>query len=143
MFELSWSSYLEAGCACKNDNAQTPLLLLSNTQENESVQNYSSKFRIEDSAREEIKQDLVRLKLQEAIVLRRKFTQSEDEKRSRKNKVLRKSAREEVHDLETKLNFMENKEREDRRRTRKERLRIEAKKAKAKAKKASRDNASL
>ena len=126
----------------KNDNAQTPLLLLSNTQENESVAELL--FKVQNrgqSAREEIKQDLARLKLQEAIVLRRENLHKARMKReARKNKALavKRAHEREVHDLETKLNFMENKERERiEEEQEKERLRIEAKKAKAKAKKAS------
>ena len=59
---------------------------------------------------------------------------------ARKNKALavKRAHEREVYDLETKLNFMENKERERiEEEQEKERLRIEAKKAKAKAKKAS------
>jgi len=126
----------------KNDNAQTPLLLLSNTQENESVAELL--FKVQNrgqSAREEIKQDLARLKLQEAIILRRENLHKARMKReARKNKALavKRAHEREVHDLETKLNFMENKERERiEEEQEKERLRIEAKKAKAKAKKAS------
>ena len=126
----------------KNDNVQTPLLLLSSTQENESVAELL--FKVQNrgqSAREEIKQDLARLKLQEAIVLRRENLHKARMKReARKNKALavKRAHEREVHDLETKLNFMENKERERiEEEQEKERLRIEAKKAKAKAKKAS------
>ena len=126
----------------KNDNAQTPLLLLSNTQENESVAELLFKVQKRgQSAREEIKQDLARLKLQEAIILRRENLHKARMKReARKNKALavKRAHEREVHDLETKLNFMENKERERiEEEQEKERLRIEAKKAKAKAKKAS------
>ena len=100
----------------KNDNAQTPLLLLSNTQENESVAELL--FKVQNrgqSAREEIKQDLARLKLQEAIVLRRENLHKARMKREvRKNKALavKRAHEREVHELETKLDFMENKERE-------------------------------
>jgi len=55
----------------KNDNAQTPLLLLANTQENASVADLLLKVQNrEQSAREEIIEELARLKLHEAITLR-------------------------------------------------------------------------
>ena len=126
----------------KNDNAQTPLLLLSNTQENESVAELL--FKVQNrgqSAREEIKQDLARLKLQEAIVLRRENLHKARMKReARKNKALavKRAHEREVHELKIKLDLMERKERERiEEEQEKERLRLEAKKAKAKAKKAS------
>ena len=103
----------------KNDNAQTPLLLLSNTQENESVAELL--FKVQNrgqSAREEIKQDLARLKLQEAIVLRRENLHKARMKReARKNKALavKRAHEREVHELKIKLDLMERKERERRR----------------------------
>ena len=126
----------------KNDNAQTPLLLLSNTRENASVAELL--FKVQNrgqSAREEIREKLARLKLHEAIALRGENLHTARMKReARKNKAFAvKSAHErEVHGLKTKLDMMERKERERiEEEQEKERLRLEAKKAKAKAKKAS------
>lgn len=126
----------------KNDNAQTPLLLLSNTRENASVAELL--FKVQNrgqSAREEIKEELARLKLHEAIALRGENLHTARMKReARKNKALavKRAHEREVHELKTKLDLMERKERECiEEEQEKERLRLEAKKAKAKAKKAS------
>jgi len=126
----------------KNDNAQTPLLLLSNTRENASVAELL--FKVQNrgqSAREEIREELARLKLHEAIALRGENLHTARMKReARKNKALavKRAHEREVHGLKTKLDMMERKERERiEEEQEKERLRLEAKKAKAKAKKAS------
>ena len=126
----------------KNDNAQTPLLLLSNTRENASVAELL--FKVQNrgqSAREEIREELARLKLHEAIALRGENLHTARMKReARKNKALavKRAHEREVHGLKTKLDMMELKERERiEEEQEKERLRLEAKKAKAKAKKAS------
>ena len=126
----------------KNDNAQTPLLLLSNTRENASVAELL--FKVQNrgqSAREEIREELARLKLHEAIALRGENLHTARMKReARKNKALavKRAHEREVHELKTKLDLMERKERERiEEEQEKERLRLEAKKAKAKAKKAS------
>ena len=126
----------------KNDNAQTPLLLLSNTRENASVAELL--FKVQNrgqSAREEIREELARLKLHEAIALRGENLHTARMKReARKNKALavKRAHEREVHELKIKLDLMERKERERiEEEQEKERLRLEAKKAKAKAKKAS------
>jgi ankyrin repeat protein len=126
----------------KNDNAQTPLLLLSNTRENASVAELL--FKVQNrgqSAREEIREELARLKLHEAIALRGENLHMARMKReARKNKALavKRAHEREVHELKIKLDLMERKERERiEEEQEKERLRLEAKKAKAKAKKAS------
>ena len=126
----------------KNDNAQTPLLLLSNTRENASVAELL--FKVQNrgqSAREESREELARLKLHEAIALRGENLHTARMKReARKNKALavKRAHEREVHELKTKLDLMERKERERiEEEQEKERLRLEAKKAKAKAKKAS------
>ena len=126
----------------KNDNAQTPLLLLSNTRENASVAELLLKVQNRgQSAREEIREELARLKLHEAIALRGENLHTARMKReARKNKALavKRAHEREVHGLKTKLDMMERKERERiEEEQEKERLRLEAKKAKAKAKKAS------
>ena len=126
----------------KNDNAQTPLLLLSNTRENASVAELLLKVQNRGhSAREEIREELARLKLHEAIALRGENLHTARMKReARKNKALavKRAHEREVHELKTKLDLMERKERECiEEEQEKERLRLEAKKAKAKAKKAS------
>ena len=126
----------------KNDNAQTPLLLLSNTRENASVAELLLKVQNRgQSAREEIREELARLKLHEAIALRGENLHTARMKReARKNKALavKRAHEREVHELKTKLDLMERKERERiEEEQEKERLRLEAKKAKAKAKKAS------
>ena len=126
----------------KNDNAQTPLLLLSNTRENASVAELLLKVQNRGhSAREEIREELARLKLHEAIALRGENLHTARMKReARKNKALavKRAHEREVHELKTKLNLMERKERERiEEEQEKERLRLEAKKAKAKAKRAS------
>ena len=126
----------------KNDNAQTPLLLLSNTRENASVAELLLKVQNRgQSAREEIREELARLKLHEAIALRGENLHTARMKReARKNKALavKRVHEREVHELKTKLDLMERKERERiEEEQEKERLRLEAKKAKAKAKKAS------
>ena len=126
----------------KNDNAQTPLLLLSNTRENASVAELLLKVQNRGhSAREEIREELARLKLHEAIALRGENLHTARMKReARKHKALavKRAHEREVHELKTKLNLMERKERERiEEEQEKERLRLEAKKAKAKAKKAS------
>ena len=126
----------------KNDNAQTPLLLLSNTRENASVAELLLKVQNRGhSAREEIREELARLKLHEAIALRGENLHTARMKReARKNKALavKRAHEREVHELKTKLDLMERKERERiEEEQEKERLRLEAKKAKAKAKKAS------
>ena len=126
----------------KNDNAQTPLLLLSNTRENASVAELL--FKVQNrgqSAREEIREELARLKLHEAIALRgENLHRARMKREARKNKALavKRAHEREVHELKTKLDLMERKERERiEEEQEKERLRLEAKKAKAKAKKAS------
>lgn len=126
----------------KNDNAQTPLLLLSNTRENASVAELLLKVQNRGhSAREEIREELARLKLHEAIALRGENLHTARMKReARKHKALavKRAHEREVHELKTKLNLMERKERERiEEEQEKERLRLEAKKAKAKAKRAS------
>ncbi|CAL6269166.1 unnamed protein product [Bathycoccus prasinos] len=126
----------------KNDNAQTPLLLLSNTRENASVAELLLKVQNRGhSAREEIREELARLKLHEAIALRGENLHTARMKReARKHKALavKRAHEREVHELKTKLDLMERKERERiEEEQEKERLRLEAKKAKAKAKKAS------
>ena len=126
----------------KNDNAQTPLLLLSNTRENASVAELLFKVQNRGQrAREEIREELARLKLHEAIALRGENLHTARMKReARKNKALavKRAHEREVHELKTKLDLMERKERERiEEEQEKERLRLEAKKAKAKAKKAS------
>ena len=126
----------------KNDNAQTPLLLLANTQENASVADLLLKVHNRgQSAREEIMEELARLKLHEAITLRgERLLKARMKREARKNKALelKRAHDREVHQLKTKLDLMEQKERERiEEEQEKERLRLEAKKAKAKARKAS------
>jgi ankyrin repeat protein len=126
----------------KNDNAQTPLLLLANTQENASVADLLLKVHNRgQSAREEIIEELARLKLHEAITLRgERLLKARMKREARKNKALelKRAHDREVHQLKTKLDLMEQKERERiEEEQEKERLRLEAKKAKAKARKAS------